>query len=381
MRKIKGFILFTLLLVFAYIYFNFLVTGCPEYAPKILAAFMIALAYLAYFLYGFPRYESTSNQVMITKVTVVSLILYFLSIYIFGIFKGITVQSTTLSIFIPIITIIATEMLRYIVINANRDTGIFSVLITVGIIVIQVAQKLDASNLLTTASMVNYISTVILPIVIRNILLSIYSNHVDITIAIIYAILVVEFRNIIPWIPNLGDFTYLGFEMIMSFGLITFASRLLIKHYEGYSMITCVNGFSVLDAVIIVLFVAGILLISGVTPFKLYEQTEKAEYTDIVRGDGPIIKTKPKISSLKKKDIILVLNKDKTKELKVVNRVDTVTKKNAKGEKYEVRSVYIIGDKGEAVFVDDKKIVGKVLFNLKYIFKPGQKFKEAIGVK
>ena len=381
MRKIKGFILFILLLVFAWIYFNFLVVKCPESAPKILASFMVVLAYLAYFLYGFPNYESTPIQVTITKITIVSLILYFLSIYIIGIFTGVSVQSTTISIYIPIVTIIATEILRYIVINANRDTGIFSVLITVGIIVLQIAQKLDVTNLFETSTMVSYMATVIIPVIIRNILLSIYSNHVDITITIIYAILVIEFRNIIPWIPNIGDFTYLGLEMLMSFGLISFSSRLLVKHYEGYSMISCSNGFNIFDIGLIIVFTVGVLFISGVSPFKLYEQTEKAEYTDIVKGDGPLILKKPKIANLKKKDIILVKNKDNTKELKVVNRVDTITKKNEKGEKFEVRSVYIIGDKGDAVYVEDKRIVGKVLFNLKYIFKPGQKLKEAIGVK
>ena len=381
MRKIKGFVLFILLLIFAWIYFNFLAVKCPVYAPKILASFTVVLAYLAYFLYGFPKYESTPIQVTITKITIVSLILYFLSIYILGIFAGITVQSTTLSIFIPIITIIATEILRYIVINANRDTGIFSVLITVGIIVLQIAQKLDVTHLFETSTMVSYLVAVIMPVIIRNILLSIYSNHVDITLTIIYAILVIEFRNIIPWIPNLSDFTYLGLEMLMAFGLISFSTRLLVKHYEGYSMITCSNGFNIFDIVLIVLFGAAVLLISGITPFKLYEQTEKAEYTDIVKGDGPLILKKPKVSNLKKKDIILVLNKDNTKELKVVNRVDTVTKKNEKGEQYEIISVYIIGEKGDAVYVENKRIIGKVLFNLKYIFKPGQKFKEAIGVK
>ena len=381
MRKMKGFVIFILLLIFAWIYFNYLAVGCPEYAPRILASFVIVLAYLAYFLYGFPKYETTSIEVTITKTTIVSLILYFFTIYILGIFKGVTVQSTTISIFVPIITIIATEILRYIVINANRDTGIFSVLITVGIIILQIVQKLDPSSLLETSTMVNYIAAVIIPIVIRNILLSIYSNHVDIVIAIIYAILVIEFRTIIPWIPNLGDFAYLGLEMIMSFGLITFTTRLAIKYYEGYSMITFSNGLNIFDAFIVIAFTAGVLLISGITPFKLYEQTGKAEYTDIVAGDGPLILKNPKIANLKKKDIILVLNKDKTKELKIINRVDTITKKNEKGEKYEIQSVYIVGDKGDAVYVENKKIVGKVLFNLKYIFKPGQKFKGWIGVK
>lgn len=377
MRKIKGYLLILLTLVFAYFYFVNIKTMCPVYAPCILAAFICLMAYLAYELYGFPKFNDTPIQVTVAKGIIAIMIVYFIFLYVLGIFVRyvrITYSLTTLMI---VLSITALEIFRYILINANRDSDIFPFLTTLTLIVLEVTSVLDSSILVSTGSLVVYIGTIITPIIIRNIILTLYCQHINIKLAIVYSIIVLQYKNIIPIIPNLPEFVYSYADILLSFLVLTMSYRVIIKNYEGYPMIGFKDGFSLLDLLLFFIFVVFGILISGVTPVQMYVTENKIKNVSIDEGDAPIVFKAIDEFKLQEKDIIMYQTDNDELKIYPINTKELIKPETA--DKKEEVKFYVLNEDNELFLIDNKRIKGRVLYNLKYVFKPSLEVKKYLG--
>lgn len=377
MRRLKGIILIILALIFTYFYFVFIKAACPNSAPCIMASFICVLAYLAYEFYGFPRFNDTPIQVTIIRGIIAIMIIYFIVLYVLGMFSGYVKNTYSLTTLMVVISLIATEVFRYILINANRDSDIFPFLTTLTLIIIEISTVLDVNVMISTGSFAIYIATVITPIIIRNILLTLYCQHINIRLAIIYSIIVLQYRSIIPIIPKLDDFIYSYADILLSFMVLTMSYRVIIKNYEGYPMIGLKDGFSFLDILIFIFFVSFGILVSGVTPVQLYVTTNKINHVSIEKGDAPIVLKGVNAFSLHEKDIIMYLNENDELKIYPINTLEIVKPTNA--EEKEQRKLYILNDDNELELIDNKRIKAKVIFNLKYVFKPSLDAKKYLG--
>ena len=377
MRKVKGLFLIILSLVFTYFYFVFIKEACPNSAPCIMASFVCILAYLAYEFYGFPKFNDTPIQVTVIRGIIAIMIIYFVVLYLLGIFSGYLKNTYSLTTLMVVISLIATEIFRYILINANRDSDLFPFLTTLTLIILEVFSVLDVNIMISTGSIAIYIATIITPIIIRNILLTLYCQHLNIRIAIIYSIIVLQYRSIIPIIPKLDDFIYSYADILLSFLVLTMSYRVIIKNYEGYPMIGLKDGFSFLDILIFIFFVSFGILVSGVTPVQLYVTTNKINHVSIEKGDAPIVLKGVNPFSLREKDIIMYLNENNELKVYPINLVDIIKPTNA--EEKEQRQLYILNDDNELELIDNKRIKAKVIFNLKYVFKPSLDAKKYLG--
>jgi hypothetical protein len=377
MRKVKGSLLVILTLVFSYFYFVNIKPACPSFAPCILASFICFMAYIAYELYGYPKFNDTPVQVTVYKGIVAIMIIYFIVIYVLGIFSGYVKTTYSLSTFMIIISLIAMEVFRYILINANRDSDMFPFLTTLILIVLEIASVLDPNVLISTSSLVVYLATIVTPIVIRNILLTLYVQHVNIGIAIIYSIIVLQYRSIIPIVPNLGEFTYSYAEILLSFLVLTMSYRVIIKNYEGYPMIGLKDGMSLFDFLLFFLFVVFGVLISGVTPIQMYVTENKIKNVSIEAGDAPIVIKGVNPFKLQEKDIIMYQTDNDELKIYAINTLEIIKPETA--NEVEVRKLYVLNEDNELYLLDNKRIKAKVLYNLKYVFKPSLEIKKYLG--
>lgn len=371
MRVVKGTIIFILMCLFSLFYFNLDALNCAELGPILMGTFMVALAYLAYIFYGFPKFKPTPIQVCLIRGLIAMLIVYFLAIYVLGAFAGfdkivLTVGSVN-TIIISVITIVATEVLRYITINGNRDTGMFSFLTTLGIIMLQTVMVLDVTELVSGESIAIYLVTIFTPLVLRNLLLTVYSHHISFRLALIYALIMMEYRSVVPFVPALGEFTYCYADIMISFLALIMAYRVISKNYEGYSMISLGDGFSIFDALLFVVFFSLGTLISGVTPLQIYAAQNTSNTTTIAKGDGPVVLKGVNEFDLEKGNIILYKTAEGEYKICAVKEVKVFEKQRDEEER---REVYITTDKGDSVMIDNKRIHAKVLFNMKYLFLP-----------
>ncbi len=377
MRKVKGYLLIILTLVFAYFYFVNIKTLCPNFAPCILASYICLISYLAYELYGFPKFNDTPIQVIVAKGIIAIMIVYFIILYVLGSFSGYLKISYSLTTLMIVLSIIALEIFRYILINANRDSDLFPFITTLTIIVLEVASILDSNVLISTGSLVVYVATMITPIIIRNIILTLYCQHVNIKLAIVYSIIVLQYKNIIPIIPNLPDFVYSYAEILLSFLVLTMSYRVIIKTYEGYPMIGIKDGFSFFDLLVFFIFVVFGILISGVTPVQIFVTENKIEHVSIEAGDAPIVIKIVNEFQLQEKDIIMYQTEDDELKIYPINTREIIKPETA--DQKEERKLYILNEDNELILIDNKRIKGKVLYNLKYIFKPSLEVKKYLG--
>jgi hypothetical protein len=335
------------------------------------------MAYIAYELYGYPKFNDTPVQVTVYKGIVAIMIIYFIVIYVLGIFSGYVKTTYSLSTFMIIISLIAMEIFRYILINANRDSDMFPFLTTLILIVLEIASVLDPNVLISTSSLVVYLATIVTPIVIRNILLTLYVQHVNIGIAIIYSIIVLQYRSIIPIVPNLGEFTYSYAEILLSFLVLTMSYRVIIKNYEGYPMIGLKDGMSLFDFLLFFLFVVFGVLISGVTPIQMYVTENKIKNVSIEAGDAPIVIKGVNPFKLQEKDIIMYQTDNDELKIYAINTLEIIKPETA--NEVEVRKLYVLNEDNELYLLDNKRIKAKVLYNLKYVFKPSLEIKKYLG--
>lgn len=377
MRRVKGLCLIILALVFTYFYFVFIKVVCPEAASCIMASFICILAYLAYEFYGFPKFNDTPIQVTIIRGIIAIMIIYFIVLYVLGAFSGYIKNTYSLTTLMVVISLAASEIFRYILINVNRDSEIFPFLTTVTLIILEIAVVLDVNVMISTGAIAIYIATVITPIIIRNILLTLYCQHINVRLAIIYSIIVLQYRNIIPIIPKLDDFIYSYADILLSFMVLTMSYRVIIKNYEGYPMIGLKDGFSFLDILLFIFFVSFGVLISGVTPVQLYVTENKIKHVSIEKGDAPIVLKGINEFSLQEKDIIMYLTDDNNLKIYPINTLEII-KPSTAAEK-EQRKIYILNDDNELELIENKRIKAKVLFNLKYLFKPSLDAKKYLG--
>ena len=113
MRKIKGIILIILTLIFSYFYFVNINVNCAIQAPLIHASFICVMAYLAFELFGFPKFNDTPIQITVIKGLITIMIVYLASIYLLGAFAGFSKNVFSLNTIVTIISLIALEIFRY----------------------------------------------------------------------------------------------------------------------------------------------------------------------------------------------------------------------------------------------------------------------------
>jgi hypothetical protein len=301
------------------------------------------------------------------------MIIYFIVIYVLGIFSGYVKTTYSFSTFMIIISLIAMEIFRYILINANRDSDMFPFLTTLILIVLEIASVLDPNVLISTSSLVVYLATIVTPIVIRNILLTLYVQHVNIGIAIIYSIIVLQYRSIIPIVPNLGEFTYSYAEILLSFLVLTMSYRVIIKCYEGYSMVGLKDGFTLFDFLLFLIFVSFGILISGASPVQLYVSSINVQHVSIEEGDAPIVLKGTNEFSFKEKDVLMLKNN----KIIGVSKIEDIKPVDAREK--TIRKMYYLDEESNLAEIDNSMIKGKVVYCIKYIFKPSLKVKKYLN--
>ena len=377
MRKSKGLILIILTLIFSYFYFVSIKVNCPVYAPSILAAFICCITYLAYELYGFPKFNDTPIQIIILKGIITLMVIYFISIYVLGAFAGFTKNVFTLTTFVTVISLVSTEVFRYILINANRDSDMFPFLTTLTIIILELTAALDVNTMISTGMFAIYITTIITPIILRNILLTLYCQHINIRIAIVYSIIVLEYKTVIPVVPNLNTLTYAYADILLSFFVLCISYRVIVKNYEGYPMIGLIDGMNLVEFLLFFMFLFFGVLVSGTTPVQLYVSKNDIRNVSIEKGDAPLVIKGVDEYDLEERDIIMYLTENDELKIYPINTVEKIQPTDVKQK--EIRKLYVLNEKNELVLLDNKRIKNKVLFNIKYIFKPALTIQEKLG--
>ena len=310
-RSIKSWLIIVLLTAYIVLYKFFIFQNYMKYSEIISASFLMFLLVLSIGLLGFRKDKITILTKNVFKVVLLYLILAFLVMYGLGIFVGFLKNAYSLdalslfnNIFIPIVVIILVELIRYVVIGANKDKKSVIIIVTILLTIFELFTSIRAINLNDLAATFNITATIILPTIFKNMLLSYLTYHVGYKIPIFYRLIMDIYLFVVPVIPSLGN--YVNSMILISLPILIYIGVFSLIDDRNSKPEPLFNKkiFTVWDIPVAVLLITLIALISGFFPYYMIGIGSESMNPVIRKGDAVILKKINNETKLKKGDII-----------------------------------------------------------------------------
>lgn len=369
-RGFKNIILLVIFLLYIVSYKLFIFHNFMKYSEIINASFFVVYFTFSAYLLGFRRDKASYASKSIMKVVLFYLVLTFVVMYALGGVSGFLKNAYSRdslilfdNIFAPIITIILTELFRYVFIWANRDKKIYIFLATVLICLFDVVINIRALALNDTYLLFNQFATIIVPSIVKNIVMSYLCYHVGYKIPIVYRLVMDLYSFVIPVIPDIGD--YLTSMILIALPTFIYVSSFSIidERNKKVEFIFEKSSFNWTDIPVFCLLAVVAALVSGFFPHFMIGVGSNSMAPYIKKGDAIIIRKLDKNTDVEVGDVIAFKSDKKI----VVHRVDDVSKSNGK-------TVYITkGDANNSVDINavkKKQIKGIVKIRIPYIAIP-----------
>ena len=314
-RSIKNISLLLIFVIYILAYKLIIFNNYMEYAEIASASFMVVLLALSIKLLGFRKDKNTPLSKNILKVVAIYLVITFIVMYGLGFGIGFLKNAYSLStltlldnIFAPIIIIILVELFRYVFIWANKDKKRYIVFLTIVLILFELVLSIGRVDF-TLKELFNLTATIILPVIIKNIVLSYLCYHVGYKVPLLYRLIMDVYIFVVPVIPNLGD--YLNSMILVSLPALIYitAYGFIDERENKVKPIITSKLFSVWDIPVAIFFIVMIVLISGLFPHYMIGVGSDSMSPKINKGDAVILKKVNKKTNLKKGNII-AYNKD-----------------------------------------------------------------------
>lgn len=369
-KTIKNGVILFLLVAYTVLYKLLIVQKFMKYSEFISVSFLTVVLSLCIILFGFKKDELNIKNRKVLKVILTYIALTFITMYLMGLHSGFyrtTYLSSFISIcnniFIPILLILITEFIRYIFISANKDKKIVVILLTIVLMIFELAmslQTLDTSNFVLVFTT---LTTIVLPCIFKNLVLSYLASNVGYRIPIIYRLIMDMYLFVLPVIPNLGD--YISSVLSISLPALVYIGVFpIIEDNDNIVESTRVKKkISVFDVLVAVIIVPIIVLISGIFPHYMLGIGSNSMQPTINKGDAIILEKVSDKTNLKKGDIVAYDNG----KLIIVHRIERI-EKTGESIKYILK-----GDANNGIDprpVNRSQIQGVVKLKVPYIAWP-----------
>lgn len=369
-RSLKNGIISIVFIAYIILYRLLIFKNYMKFAEVISASFLIILLVVAIKLLGFRKDKPTMLSKNVLKVTIFYLVLAFSIMYGLGLVVGFLHNAYSRNIFslfdnmfLPIIIIAVVEMIRYVVIWANKDKKGYIVLFTVILILFELALGVRTINLEDFASTFSIAATIIVPVIVKNSILSYLCYHVGYKVPLVYRLVMDTYIFIVPIISDIGDYMNSMILLSLPFLIYITAFPMIDERTTKEEPIFKIDNFSFLNIPIMILLVALIALISGFFPHYMIGIGSDSMNPKINKGDAVIIKKLNKKTEVKQKDIIAYTKGNRIVVHRVVNvnknkdRITYTTKGDANNSK-------------DPQDVKRKEIKGIVKFKIPFIAYP-----------
>ena len=370
-RGLKNVVLFLAFIIYIVLYKLYIFPNFMRYSEVISASFMVVLLAVSIKWLGFRRDKMTVLSKTVLRIVIFYLFLAFFVMYGLGIFVGFLKNAYSRNfftlidnIFAPIVIIILTELFRYVVIWANRDRKRVIVILTILLIAFEICFNVKAVDFVDLRTIFNTSATILLPIIIKNIVLSYFSYHVGYKIPILYRLIMEIYVFIVPYIPDIGN--YLNSMILISLPILIYISSfaLIDNRVTKPEPVFYRNEFTIFDGVTAALLLTLVALISGLFPHFMIGIGSESMVPAIAKGDAVILQKVTERTILKENDII-AYGKDK---VIVVHRIVKVHKNDDGTVTYVTKGDANNGN--DAKEVTRGQVKGVVKLRIPYIAYP-----------
>ena len=380
------------ILIYTLLYFLVIVRYFPTIAKLISCIFIIALTLINYLKYGYNKYIPIRTKVKQKGILyiVISIFLYFTIIYTLGLITGYRLSSYSHAFLkilkhtiFPFISMLVLEIYRYISINnyKNKNKLIIETILIIMFDVVINYYRLDG----TLVDLFIFLSVIVLPIILKNILLNYITKNIGIRQCLIYVIPLGLYNYFVPIYPDLGNYLTCIVNMTLPALLYIYLSRMITEENEVEQLeddgkkdkkkiIKKVIKI-IIDTIIIFVFTVFIALISNQFPYQLIGIEVSNIAPTVEKGDAILVYKNISFDKYQPGDIITYISGKKI-IIDIITKVD----KDQYGEyhiylKKEIKD----GKVTEYTEVTKDTMIGKYdNFRIKKVAYPTIKFKEFI---
>ena len=360
-------------LIFIYILFYRLVvcTKLLKYNESITACFFLVLLFLSIVLLGYRKIKKDKVSDNILKVTIASLIIYFIVIYCAGLITGFLKSSyskTFMGIFnntfFIIISIVCTEIFRYIFISSNKDKINSIRIMTFLLIIFDINMLIRIDSFNSVENIFTFVSVSVLPCIMKNILCSYLCYSSNYISSLVYRLVVELYVYFVPIEPDLNDYLKSVSTLILPFIIFMISSRIYnIKTEENNKNFSSVVKKTDIPFIMFIILFACLVL--GIGPLKIIGIESGSMQPNLNIGDAVIINKSFNAENLKENDIIAY----KRGDILIVHRIIKVNSDKT----YITKGDY--NNTSDSKYVNKNDIYGKVILRIPFIAYPSVKLK------
>ena len=363
--------LFSVALIVYGIIFQLLVSFTSfKYLNSLTAAFIIIILALSISLLGFKRNVNTNLKKSILSVTIVFVLAYFAITYGIGFAIGYNKNAYSMelssligNIISPIITIICIELIRYIYIENNKFSKQSIGFIIFSIIIFEICINTRLKDFDNIEFLFVSATTIILPIISKNLVLSYLTYNVGYRPALLYRLIMDISVFVLPVVPAFGDYLNSVVGILSPALLYIYVSRIIEEYYNGFEYNFSINKFHWTDIPYMAFLLMLIALISGKFQYTIMGVGSDSMHPYIDRGDAVLLNSSVNKNKLKTGDVIAFENDNKV----VIHRLFEI--KEEKDKTYYITK----GDANNTtddIEVTYSDIIGVVKFRIKYLAYP-----------
>lgn len=335
----------------------------------ITSVFFILLFIASIGMYGFVRSKLNPMKKSIVKQVVVIVIIGIVITYALGAFTGflkngyslafINIIKNTLA---PILIIVFMELFRYNIIRANKNQFKVVVMVTLLLTLLEIQMSIIIVGQLNLRELFIVSTTIVIPIIVKNMLLSYLSYEVGYQPCILYRLLYELYIYFVPYMPNLKDYLTSMFGLCLPTIVFAYSSRIIEEQEEGVEEEFMTKRSRLLDIPIYTIIVIVIALISRVFPIFAIGVGSESMTGALNKGDA-VIAYKVKEENIEVNDVIVFQTQDKILIHRVVEieEIDGIKHYRTKGDMNGTR---------DNVDVTMEKIYGEVKYRIPYIAYP-----------
>lgn len=378
-RQFKTISILLILLVYIFVYRLFIMTHFLKYTEFINASFLMIILFFTIFLFPYQKDKSTPLKKKVNLITAILIILFFSITYLVGMFVGFLKNSYSLNaysilnnIFSPIIIIVCTEIFRYVVINQNRNSKKMLFLITIVLTLLEIFITIRGLSNMSLEDLFKLTTTIVLPIIAKNCVLSYLTLKVGYRPALIYRLVMDLYLFVMPVVPNIGDYMNSMIGICLPFIIYIYSARTINEYYNGVEYEFKSSAFQMADIPMLLFIAFVICLVSGYFTYYVIGIGSESMEPKIYKGDAVLVKKVKSKEELKVGEIIVYKNMGED----IVHRLVEVEKK---GNKTFYRTKGDNNNTRDNLDIEYKDIKGIVKLKIPYIAKPSIYLKEELS--
>lgn len=343
-----------------------------EYFYAIVMVFGIAWSIL---LVGYAKDKHVDTKNVNIAVTTFTVLYQVIVFVLFGIIFGFSRIGYVYGfewfskVILPLLMmIVASEILRHqFLIKSNNHILVFITTIVL-FALIDIFGEITTDNISTFKGIFEIVTVIIFPAIMKNSLLNFLSFNYGYKTTIIYRLVVELPILFLPIYPTIESFFEIILGVLFPFLLLMFFIRYRsTKQQKEQKVVKKPKKKKVVKIIINVVFysfvIVFVMLISGVFKYFFLAVGSGSMIPTFDVGDMPIVKKVTKQNTLKEGDVLVFRKENKV----VMHRIIEMTYNNGT---YKYRTKGDNNKDPDNWVVDSKEVIGKIIFNVKYIGYP-----------